>query len=263
MSLRQSPLLYVFYDIAGLDRQRELLESAIGFPVIEVEPHLPHERHGVVKYDGGTLIPSINLSTPGKFHDDASDALVAVLDVPASFDDSAAREHCRVTAASYGEVFTDPWGHHYTFRRVDDGAAPVVSELRLAVDDVAASVAFYRDRLDLEVLSESPGKACIATASTTIMLERRDTAVDGRALDRRTVLIVFYARPIEAMRETLIDRGLAFSNRRVAYSKIGGTTRFEDPSGHRFCLYEPSDESLTWGSAEKVLAVAAEGAAAR
>jgi len=265
MSLRRSPLLYVFYDIAGLERQRELLESAIGLPVIEVEAHLPHERHGVVKYNGGTLIPSINLSTPSKFHDDASDALVAVLDVPAGFDDSAVRDHCRVTAASYGEVFTDPWGHHYAFRRAGDGAplTPVVSELRLAVDDIADSVAFYRDRLDLDVLSEGRNEAWIATASTTIVLERRGTAVDGRALDRRTVLIVLYASPIGAMREALIDRGVEFSTRRVAYSKIGGTTRFEDPSGHRFCLYEPSDESLTWGSGEKVLSVAAEGAAAR
>jgi catechol 2,3-dioxygenase-like lactoylglutathione lyase family enzyme len=265
MSLHESPLLYVFYDIAGLDAHRELLESAIGLPVIEVEAHLPHERHGVVKYDGGTLIPSINLSTPRKFHDDQSDALVTVFDVPAAFDREAVRERCAVTDTPAGEVFTDPWGHHYAFRPAADGAgpsAPVVAELRLAVDDVAESVAFYRDLLDLDVVDESPGQARIATASTDLVLERRSVGVDGRTLDRRTVLIVFYARPIQEMRETLIDRGLAFSTRRVAYSKIGGTTRFEDPSGHRFCLYEPSDDSLTWGSGQKVLAVAA-GAAAR
>jgi catechol 2,3-dioxygenase-like lactoylglutathione lyase family enzyme len=261
MNLHDSPLLYVFYDIAGLDAQRELLESAIGLPVIEVEAHLPHERHGVVKYDGGALIPSVNLSTPRKFHDDASDALVTVFDVPPGWDSAGVRARCRATAVRFGEVFTDPWGHHYAFRPEAAVSRPAVAELRLAVDDVAESVAFYRDRLGLEVLEEGAREARLATASAALVLERRDVAVDGRRLDRRTVLIVFYAKPIEEMREALIDGGLVFSNRRVAYSKIGGTTRFEDPSGHRFCLYEPSDDSLTWGSGRKVLEVAAAGAA--
>jgi catechol 2,3-dioxygenase-like lactoylglutathione lyase family enzyme len=168
---------------------------------------------------------------------------------------------CRVTAAPYGEVYTDPWGHHYAFRRAEC-ATPAVAELRLAVEDVAESAAFYRDRLGLDVLDQGGREARIATSSAGIVLERRDVAIDGRRLNRRTVLIVFYANPIEAMREALIENGLVFSNRRVAYSKIGGTTRFEDPSGHRFCLYEPSDESLTWGSAQKVFEVAASSAAA-
>jgi catechol 2,3-dioxygenase-like lactoylglutathione lyase family enzyme len=264
MSLHDLPLLYVFYDIAGLDEQRELLEGAIGLPVIEVEAHLPHERHGVVKYDGGTLIPSINLSTPGKFHDDASDALVTVFDVREDWDPTAVRRRCRATGAAYGEVFTDPWGHHYHFRPVADGpVVPAVAELRLAVRDVAESVAFYRDRLGLDVHADNDREARVRTASAEIVLERRELATDGRALDHRTVLIVFYADPVERVREELLERGLEFSNRRVAYSKIGGTTRFEDPSGHRFCLYQPSEESLKWGSGEKVLSLGALGAPAR
>lgn len=244
-SLRSSPLLYVFLDIAGLDEERALLEEQIGLPVIEVEAHLPHERHGVVKYDAGPLILSLNLSTPGKFREDASDALVTVLDV--ATDEAPS-------------LCTDPWGHHLLLRPLDDGAdtgPPRVAELRLAVDDLDASVAFYEGRLGLALLDRGPGTARFATGSAPIVLERRHTAVDGRRLDHRTVLIVFHAPGIESMREGLIERGLVFDNRRVAYSKIGGTTRFTDPSGHRFCLYEPSPESLTWGSGAKVIEVAA------
>jgi catechol 2,3-dioxygenase-like lactoylglutathione lyase family enzyme len=263
MSLHEAPLLYVFADIAGLDGQRELLESAIGLPVVEVEAHLPHERHGVVKYDAGRLILSINLSTPGKFHDAESDGLVTVFDVDRDWaGEDRLREVCRVTPDPWANVYTDPWGHHYAFRATEGGPpSPRVAELRLAVDDVPESVAFYRDRLGLEVIDAGPAAARIATASVDLVLERRALAADGRRIDRRTLLIVFYSSPIEAMRRTLIGRGLEFSTRRVAYSKIGGTTRFEDPSGHRFCLYEPSDESLTWGSGQKVLEVAALGAA--
>ena len=247
-SLRRAPLLYVFLDIAGLDAERELLEEFVGLPVIEVEAHLPHERHGVVKYDAGPLILSLNLSTPGKFRPDSSDALVTVLDVAA---DSAP------------STCTDPWGHHLLLRPRDDdlpALPPRVTELRLAVDDLDASIEFYSERLGLELLDSAADTARFATGSAPLVLERRTTAVDGRRLDHRTVLIVFHASGIEGTREALIERGLAFDNRRVAYSRIGGTTRFTDPSGHRFCLYEPSPECLTWGSGPKVIEVAALGA---
>jgi hypothetical protein len=48
----------------------------------------------------------------------------------------------------------------------------------------------------------------------------------------------------------------------VGFSEIGGTIRFDDPSGHRLCLYVPSRESLTWGSGPKVLELAGAPAAA-
>lgn len=243
--LRRSPLLYVFMDIAELEDERKLLEEDVGLPVIEVEAHLPHERHGVVKYDAGPLILSLNLSTRGKFKPEASDALLTVLDVP---------------AGRPPRLRTDPWGHHLLLRpRPADAPAapPQVAELRLAVDDVDVSVAFYEQKLGLELLERATGSARFATGSAPLVLEQRTQAVDGRRLDRRSVLIVFHAAGIEGMREALLERGLEFDNRRVAYSKIGGTTRFTDPSGHRFCLYEPSPESLTWGSGPKVIEVAA------
>ena len=84
---------------------------------------------------------------------------------------------------------------------------------------------------------------------------------EWRARERAGRILLRVEADEAALAVTLIDRGLGFSTRRVAYSKIGGTTRFEDPSGHRFCLYEPSDDSLTWGSGQKVLAVAARAAA--
>jgi predicted enzyme related to lactoylglutathione lyase len=245
--LRHAPLLYVFFDIAGLDAERMLLEDVTGLPVIEIEKHQPHERHGVVKYDAGPLILSLNLSTPGKFHDDFSDGLVTVLDV-----DPDARVRQR-----FGTRMTDPWGHHFELRpRAAAFGPPVVAELRLVVDDLDASVAFYGDRLGLVQLERGDGRARFATGSADLVLDVASTAVDGRRPDHRTVLIVFHAAGIADVREELLERGVVFDNRRVAYSKIGGTTRFTDPSGHRFCLYEPSAESLGWGSGAKVIEVA-------
>ena len=247
--LRDVPLLYVFLDIAALDEERWWLEEELGLPVIEIERRRPHERHGIVKYDAGGMILSLNLSTPGKFHDDRSDGLVLALDV-----DAGTRER----------LHTDPWGHHLLLRPRPAGAPsapPSVAELRLVVDDLAESVAFYRDRLGLMPIARAGRAARFATGSVPLVLEQRPTAIDGRRTDHRTVLIVFGARDIEELRLELLQRGLVFDNRRVAYSEIGGTVRFTDPSGHRFCLYTPSEECLTWGSGDKVIELAGLGAA--
>ncbi|HEX6700951.1 MAG TPA: VOC family protein [Gaiellaceae bacterium] len=264
MSLRDAPLLYVFVDVHGLPRERELLETVVGFPVIEIEPHLPHHRHGAVKYDAGRLIFSVNLSSPGKFRADRSDALVTVFDVdPARRLGERLRDYGRVEARPEGELFTDASGHHYLFRPAPGtSAGPAAAELRLTVDDLAASARFYADVLDLEPRERSAKRARFATGTIDLVLEESDSAADGRLPDRRTCLIVFYTAEMDKARNALEARGLDFGNKRGAFSEIGGTARFDDPSGHRFCLYEPSAESLTWESGPKVKQLAASGDAA-
>ena len=251
MSLRDAPLLYVFYDIHGLDAQREILESVLELPVIEIEPHLPHERHGVVKYDAGGAILSLNLSTPGKFRADESDALVTVLGADPDHDvEARLAGRGRLKRRADGLLFTDPSGHHFL---IEPGDRPAVRELRLTVDDLDRSVAFYRDVLDLEPLSADGGGARYGAGGVPLVLVEGDRAADGRRLQRRTVLIVFYTADVDTLVAVMRQRGLAFANRRAYFTDIGGSIRFEDPSGHRICLYQPSAECLTWGSGPKVL----------
>ena len=69
--------------------------------------------------------------------------------------------------------------------------------------------------------------------------------------DVRVIVLSMYDEFLYAER-ALRARGLEFSPP-SGFSDIGGTARFRDPSGHTFCLYQPSAESLTWGSAGKVL----------
>jgi catechol 2,3-dioxygenase-like lactoylglutathione lyase family enzyme len=263
MSLRSAALLYVFADIHELERQRELLESVLELPVLEIEPHLPHHRHGVVKYDAGSMILSLNLSTPGKFRAGASDGLVTVLAVDEqSAAESRVRPYGRITARSDGKLFTDGSGHHYLLRSTGLGP-PVVEELRLRVRDLAESVHWYRDVLDLELVDRAERAARFATGSVDLVLIEDVCAADGARLRLQTCLLVFYTAEIEETHAALVERGLDFGNKHPAYSEIGGTSRFDDPSGNRFCLYEPSVESLTWGSGHKVMDVAAGRAAAR
>jgi catechol 2,3-dioxygenase-like lactoylglutathione lyase family enzyme len=268
VSLRRSSLLYVFFETHQLTRQRELLESVIGLPVIEVESHQPHHRHGVVKYDAGNLIISLNLSTPSRFGKAGSDALATVFTIePAWPINERLRNDEGVLTAHDGGLFTDMHGHHYVFRsaRADRTARlrwPAVNELRLTVGDLAASVSFYRDILGLELLDQVENMARFATGTVSLVLESNQIAADGRRLRHNTYLLVFHTSDIEQTRAALMQRGLVFKNRRVGFSEIGGTIRFKDPSGHPFCLYEPSAESLTWGSGRKVMEVVASRAMA-
>jgi catechol 2,3-dioxygenase-like lactoylglutathione lyase family enzyme len=262
MSLRRAPLLYVFYETSQIRSQRRLFESAIGVPVIEVEPHLPHHRHGVFKYDAGRVILSHNMSGPSRFRPGDSDALVTVFAVPPDWPLDAVREAEGMAERADG-LFTDPEGRHFRFHPTPGVERAVVDELRLTVDDLEASVAFYRDALDLELVERTERSARFATGTVAIGLEEDERAPDGRAPRRHSYLLVFHAAEIEEAREALIARGLEFKGPRVGFSEIGGTIRFDDPSGQRFCLYVPSEESLAWGSGPKVLEIAGGHAAAR
>lgn len=267
MSLRHSPLMYVFYEMSQLEVSRELYESVIGLPVIEIEPHLPHHHHGVIKYDAGETILSFNLSGPSRFPSGSSDGLVTVFNVDPAWPIERLRDAKTILTSQDEELYTDPQGHHYVFRKLPEegaGAAtavrprgPTVEELRLTVRDMDASIVYYRDILGLELLSQTEKTARFATGTVRLALERSEVAPDGKALAYNTYLIVFYCRDIEEMYQIMIKRGLEFKSNRVDYNEVGGTVRFDDPSGHRFCLYVPSEVSLTWESGPKVTEIAA------
>lgn len=251
--LSVSPLLYVFLETRALGEQRATLEDGLGLPVIEVEPHLPHERHGVVKYDAGGLVLSLNISTPSRFADSGSDALALVFDgrPPDNVPRTAERR------VADGELLTDRHGHHYLFRGGGTVLAPpAVHELRLAVDDLDAASRFYGRVLGLEPGGRRATGLVFTTPTCDLVLEESPVAIDGRRARRHNFLIVFHAADIESKKEELAARGVAFKGSRVGYSEIGGTIRFEDPCGHWLCLYRPSEECLGWGSGQKVCELA-------
>ena len=260
MTLHGAPLLYVFFYTAALSRQRELCERILGLPVIENQFHPPHEYHGLVKYDGGNIILSLNLARESRFQKDASDGLITVLSVDkTAYVQERLRQHGYTPPQETNGVFTDAYGHHYIFRNASPSAAeatrhalPAVQELRLTVGDLSTSIAFYAGLLGLDPLKRTANQARFATGTVDLVLQAARAAPDGRALRYSTYLIVFYAENILETREALVRRGLHFTGTRVGFSDIGGTARFVDPSGHIFCLYEPSQESLTWGSGSKV-----------
>jgi catechol 2,3-dioxygenase-like lactoylglutathione lyase family enzyme len=255
MSLRTAPLLYVFYETSRIRQQRELFESVIGVPVIEVEPHLPHHRHGVFKYDAGGVILSHNMSGPSRFRPGESDALVTAFAVPAKWPLARLRGTGMVRQTADG-VWTDAEGRHFAFTPTPGLTRTAVDELRLLQPDLDAAVGYYGGVLGLELLERTERDARFATGTVPIRLVRGDRAPDGGKPRHHSYLVVFHTAGIEAARQALAERGVEFRQPRVGFSEIGGTLRFDDPAGHRLCLYVPSDECLTWESGPKVLELA-------
>jgi catechol 2,3-dioxygenase-like lactoylglutathione lyase family enzyme len=234
MSLCHHPLVYLFLETADLAAARHTLGTAIGLPVIGVD-ETPGVRHGVVSYDAGVLIVSLNLASRRRAAGTGTDGLVTVFDVP--------RGHGAIT---------DQDGHHYLRNEIGTGCpVPSVTQLRLATADVESSVAFYRDVLGLTPLRHDDGVGFVAGAVTLVL----EYVPEPRRHD--TYLLVFHTRAIEDTRAALSARGLAFLGRKVGTRAFGSTVHFDDPSGHRFCLYEPSAQALATGVGRKVCQVVA------
>jgi predicted enzyme related to lactoylglutathione lyase len=213
---------------------------------------MPHHRHGVVKYDGGGLILSLNLSKWGRFDAGASDALVTAIAIDqTNLEDQLALSGFGASAGRRG-LFTERHGHHFEFRRKPSGT-PRIEELRLTAKDLPASISFYRDVLELPLLQRSADSARFAAGELDLVLQRGTKAPDGRRPFLKSYLPVFYTPDIVATQRALIARGIFFRRSQPGFSEIGGSSRFEDPSGHTLCLYQPSDECLTWGSGPKVI----------
>jgi len=254
--------LYVFLESSDVKASRKFFEEEVGLELIEVESHLPHHRHGVVKYDAGKMIISLNEATENTFRSDCSDGLQMLFETPSPV--------VIAEAIGIGEInsdesfaFTDADRHHYQFvrsarERSNYGeliTRPLLNELRLSVRDLASAVAFYTQRLGLRIEAHASKWVRFATGSAILTLVERHCAHDGRKVRAEGYLIVFYTSNIEETFKDLVRLGVPFKGG-IASSEIGRTIRFNDPSGHRLCVYEPSPECLEWGSGSKVLEIA-------
>lgn len=254
MSLAESSLMFVFQDVPDLASGRALLEEKIGLRLIENQFHPPHEHHGLVKYDVGGTIVSLNLFAEHRFQHGDSDGLTMGY---RTRDPDRLRAGLNGYGTWNGPVFTDRYGHHYRFEPgVPNGSLTVdLTEIRLVVPELTSSVPFYGDVLGLPLVERQPTSARFATGTTDIVLDESPFAADGRPARYNAYLVVFHTQDVVLAQKSLESRGLMFSQD-AGFSDIGGTARFVAPPGHTFCLYEPSAESLTWGSGDKVAALA-------
>jgi catechol 2,3-dioxygenase-like lactoylglutathione lyase family enzyme len=254
--LTDSKVALLFVEVASLSRARTFYEDVLGLTVIENQFNPPHHRHGIVKYDAGDTILALNLA-------DASFDTAAEEPIVTGFSGGPRREaeiyaelQIRGFAAPYtvGGEFRDADGHRFRIQPVQDYAlwhgpdALGVEEIGLAVENIRDCRAFYEDVLGLMPLRTVEGATEFATGNVRIRLFERQSADSPR---RNSYLPVFYTADIRHDADLLERRGVEFPQP-VRFSEIGGAVRFRDPVGNQFCLYQPSEVSLTWDSGPKL-----------
>lgn len=126
-----------------------------------------------------------------------------------------------------------------------------LDHLIVYVHDLAESTAFYHRTLGLPLFGADGDCAYLGAGGLEFCLQpAADHGVQlyGRRDDSSD--IVFLVEDLERMRSALEARGVEFVRRR-SY-EVGLVTDFYDPNGHRLMLYQPSEEALTWPSADKL-----------
>ena len=232
MSLRNASLLYLFLETPHVDEQQHFLETIVRLPVIETDTN-PRSKHGLVKFDAGSLMISLNRSPLRRFPPDSSDGILTIF-------------------AQGSTRITDRVGHHYLLAGTSNNIRPKAVELVLQVNELASSMTFYRDVLGFEPLHVGRAGATFRTGTIPISLIVGRCAVDGKRIRYTSYLLVFHTPHIERTSTCLTSNGVAFSSKRISEAPPGKTRRFRDPSGHQFCLYEPSPEALQWPSGPKL-----------
>ncbi|HYY59215.1 MAG TPA: VOC family protein [Pyrinomonadaceae bacterium] len=124
--------------------------------------------------------------------------------------------------------------------------------LFIYVADLEASRAFYEEKLGFRVLEEDANAVKYDGGEIILALNKGgDYGISTNDAHDDSSMIVFHVEDVDAMRSAMEGRGVAFFGATARYD-IGATAVFYDPDGHCFCLYEPSEEALTWPSADKI-----------
>jgi catechol 2,3-dioxygenase-like lactoylglutathione lyase family enzyme len=107
-----------------------------------------------------------------------------------------------------------------------------VAHIILRVRDLAVSTAFYRDRVGLEMASESPGFAFFDGGSITVMLN----ASPSEPADITNTEVVLEVDDVAAAYREMSDRGIPFEvELRPVMEQEGRAlhaAHFRDPDGH-------------------------------
>ena len=113
-----------------------------------------------------------------------------------------------------------------------------IGVLMLGVQDLAKSVAFYRDKLGLVVSGEVPGEfAFLKAGSVTLGLSMPIAKHTGQGPGCTEV--VFSVDDVTAAYEALKGRGVHFTHEpRVATGPMW-VANFNDPDGHRLSVFGP------------------------
>jgi catechol 2,3-dioxygenase-like lactoylglutathione lyase family enzyme len=110
----------------------------------------------------------------------------------------------------------------------------------LGVTDLAASLAFYRDQLRLELAFESPGFAFLDGGGVTLCLSEPMSKASDQLVG--AVEVVFGVDDVEEAHAALTAKGVAFSHEPHEVTSDQWAANFNDPDGHRLSVFGPTSK---------------------
>lgn len=112
-----------------------------------------------------------------------------------------------------------------------------VGFVMIGVTEMDRSVAFYRDRLGLELSVVEPNLAFAKAGAVTLGLSKGLAAIANPVAG--AVEIVFNVPDVEAAYSALQQRGVAFAREPRQLTPREWGTNFTDPDGHHLSIFGP------------------------
>lgn len=230
---------FLFIDVTDVAGARAFFETALGLPVAEDRFRPPHHIHGLVKYDAGSTLLSLNKARPG-LDRSASDFIRLSLRTNRRNWRDAARASSWIASVS-GQTVTSIDNHVFD---IEEAGSTEVTALEFTTAHPADSKRFFQTAFAMTLV-----EGCGVLIGRTRTMDWRWRPGEIDATQRRTglFLTVLHCDDLAADVATLESRGVRFLTPPQT-SQIGLTVRFACPDGHHFCLYQPSAESMTWES---------------
>ena len=107
----------------------------------------------------------------------------------------------------------------------------------LGVRNLAASIAFYRDRLGVAVKNQFEGFAFLDTGAVTLCLSEPLAKASGQIVGATE--IVFPVERVRAAYQALQGKGVTFVNEPRNVTGSSWAANFNDPDGHKLSVFGP------------------------
>jgi catechol 2,3-dioxygenase-like lactoylglutathione lyase family enzyme len=112
-----------------------------------------------------------------------------------------------------------------------------VSVVMLGVRDAALSLAFYRDKLGLEVQREIPGFKFLSAGPITLCLSEPAAKIRGQIAGAGE--IVFSVEDVTAAYQALRGKGVQFTHEPRSITPTTRVANFDDPDGNHLSIIGP------------------------
>jgi len=110
-----------------------------------------------------------------------------------------------------------------------------VGVVMLGVHDVPRSLAFYRDKLGLEVQREIPGFAFLNAGVVTLCLSEPAAKVRGQVAGAGE--IAFSVEDVTAAYQALRGKGVQFTQEPRSVTPTTRVANFDDPDGNHLSIF--------------------------